>query len=80
MCDCDVIVCDSVAGAKQLGESGYWTLSSLAPPEPTPAMKAGSKVVKQGVEGEGDGKRVSILDTPVVMEVMMAPCGVESAH
>ena len=56
-----------ISGAKQLGESGYWTLTSLTPPEPTPAMKAGSKGVKQS--GEGEGKRVSILEAPVVMEV-----------
>lgn len=57
-------------GAKELGETGYWTLTSLTPPEPTPAMKAGSGGVKLGVEEE-DTKRVGVLDPPVVMEVMV---------
>ena len=41
---------ETVTGAKLLGESGYWTLTSVTPPEFTPAMRAGSKGVKPGYE------------------------------
>lgn len=60
--------CVMYIGAKQLGESGYWTLTSLTPPDPVSAMKSGSKGVKPSMEGEG--KRVSVMDTPIVMEVI----------
>lgn len=54
------------SGAKKLGESGYWTLTSLTPPELTPALKAGNKGVKLGII-EGESKQEV---TPVVMEVI----------
>ena len=50
-----------MTGAKQLGESGYWTLTTLAPPEPTPAMKAGNKASVD--------EHNSFLEPPVAMEV-----------
>lgn len=64
----------ALPGAKQLGENGWWSLTSLSPPDPAVAMKSskGEGRVRRmggGERGRADGesKRVRLMEPPQVM-------------
>ena len=75
----------SLSGAKQLGENGWWSLASLAPPDPSVAMKSSRgegrvRRVGGGERGRADGesKKVRLMEPPQVMPHMHYPTHIHS--
>ncbi|CAI8045821.1 Cysteine-rich protein 2-binding protein, partial [Geodia barretti] len=67
------------SGAKQLGESGYWTLSSVTPPDFSPAMRTSTRTIRHPLL-ETEGKAAGAHETSVAMEVGSSPSPSSPPH